>query len=268
MLAEAGADGRDCRDVLRAIDAPNIDRAVVADLLGGDGLGDEFRQLDDDQGDDATTGGTADDLRRLADDCERAARGLQVDADNPAEVLRERGYGGDVDSGQLDPATWGARKAASAAAARAYAEQLRKEADSHTDGQVDPARIAEAKRVAQAAALGGILTDSREFVGRDPWASEEVRAAERAEAERVAEEIEATGMFEHVAEEGQVPFWQLRKPEPVAEQEPASTDRAWPRVTEVEAAHTNAIPTALEWLREERAERKRARREDDMADGL
>jgi hypothetical protein len=74
------------------------------------------------------------------------------------------------------------------------------------------ARIEEAEEVAQAANLGGILIDSRrsaEIAVTHPWTSPEAKQAGLDYAQAKADTIERTGMFTHVAEPGQVPFWQL-----------------------------------------------------------
>lgn len=145
-------------------------------------------------------------LLNLADRCEAGANTLTYEAEHAAEVLAERGYP------DADPRQWAARKTAAAAAARQYADGLRAEAAGMKPGnQTSPERIAQAEKVASAAELGGILIDDRRLVeaALERWSSEEMNQAvlDHYQAEREA--IEGSGLFEHVAEDGQVPFWQL-----------------------------------------------------------
>jgi hypothetical protein len=154
----------------------------------------------------------SDHLRDLASRCDAGADQLDYEAKHAADVLAERaGYP------HVDASAWAARKEAGAAAARQYAQDLRTEAAGMDTGdRADAVRVREAEAVADAANLGGILIDGR-------------RGADYAQDK--ADTIDATGVFEHVNEPGQVPFWQLSggrmqdvanqsAPEPTAEQSP------------------------------------------------
>src|SRR5262249_45453176 len=139
--------------------------------------------------------------------CDAAADKLTYEAEHAAEVLAERGYP-DADAPQ-----WAARKHAAAAAARQYADGLRTQADTiGPDDRPSHERIAQAEKVTLAAGLAGILMDGSRLDAAaldSPWNSQEMKQAIRdhAAAERAA--IEGSGLFEHIAEDGQVPFWQL-----------------------------------------------------------
>ncbi len=150
-------------------------------------------------------------LAALADRCAAGADQLTYEAEHAAAVLADRGYP------DADPKQWAVRKQAAAAAARQYAEGLRAEAASLGHGdRPSEERIRQAEKVAHAAELGGILIDGRrlaEASADSPWTSPEVRQAvmDHYHAERDA--VEGSGLFEHVAEQGQVPFWQLGRTE-------------------------------------------------------
>jgi hypothetical protein len=144
-------------------------------------------------------------LLNLADQCERGADELQRAADDPAAVLAERGYHDYPDAQQ-----WGQRKQAAAAAARQYAAGLRAEADALGEGQrPSRQRIEQAEKVAHAANLDGILIDGRRLAADQRVWSEGERQATKDHHQAEADAIEGSGLFEHVTEEGQVPFWQL-----------------------------------------------------------
>ena len=144
-------------------------------------------------------------LLALADRCEVGAEHLAYEGEHAAEVLAERAGGA-----QADPQEWAARKTVAAAAARQYAQNLRAEAETMREGQrVPEPRIREAEKVADAANLGGILIDSRRLDTASSWDSPEMQQATRDYAQAKADTIERTGMFDHVADNGQVPFWQL-----------------------------------------------------------
>jgi hypothetical protein len=145
-------------------------------------------------------------LLNLADDCEAGADQLAYEAENAAKVLADRGYP------EADPQEWAVRKTAAAAAARRYARGLRAEAASMRDvDRPTKARIREAEKVANAANLGGILIDGSRLsqaAAEKAWSDAERQAIqEHQRAETAA--IEGSGLFAHVAEPGQVPFWQL-----------------------------------------------------------
>ncbi|GAA0469455.1 hypothetical protein Aca07nite_27830 [Actinoplanes capillaceus] len=159
----------------------------------------------------------------LAQRCENAARELEHVGENAAEVLTERGYGDWIDSGRIDPQTWGNTHTNAAYAARAYAAELRTEAGDNPTGRMDRDRLAQAERVAKAAELGGILIDGRPMAERTAqsgmYGTETDRVLWEAgtHPDQVkAAEIEATGRFTHVAETingiEQVPFWRLGGP--------------------------------------------------------
>jgi hypothetical protein len=153
-------------------------------------------------------------LRQLADRCERGAQQLTYEGDHAAEVLADRGHP------DADPNEWAQRKQAAATAARQYAADLRAEADALGQGErPSQERIDQAEKVASAAELGGILIDGRRMAEATAtadnahiWnpADKEAWEAGTHPAQTKAAVVEGSGMFEHVAEEGQVPFWQLR----------------------------------------------------------
>ncbi len=149
----------------------------------------------------------ADHLRHLADRCEKAAETLTYDGEHAAQVLAERGYP------DADAQEWAQRKQAAAAAAREYAAGLRTEAAGLDEGgRPSGQRIQQAEKVASAAELGGILIDGSRLDAaalESPWNDEAMKQAIRdhGAAERAA--VEGSALFEHVAEDGQVPFWQL-----------------------------------------------------------
>jgi hypothetical protein len=73
------------------------------------------------------------------------------------------------------------------------------------------ARTREAEKVADAANLGGILIDGSrlsEAAAQKAWSNAERWAIEEHQRAETAA-IEGSGVFAHVAEPGQVPFWQL-----------------------------------------------------------
>jgi hypothetical protein len=73
------------------------------------------------------------------------------------------------------------------------------------------ARIREAEKVAAAANLGGILIDGSRLsqaAADNAWSHAERQAIEEHQRAQTAA-IEGSGVFAHVAEPGQVPFWQL-----------------------------------------------------------
>jgi hypothetical protein len=147
-------------------------------------------------------------LEHLADRCERGATDLLHEADNAAEVLATRANGD-----RISPDDWAVQKRSAAAAATAYAGQLRQEAAALGLGRVSQERIAEAERVALASEMGGILIDGSASAERATyWGEDQRRLALDYQAEKVAA-TNGSGAFEHVAEtiDGveQVPFWRL-----------------------------------------------------------
>jgi hypothetical protein len=218
VLNVASIDGADCKDVLDVAEASPSDKAAVADVLGGPGAGDEYRTPE-------PTDGYRDrkHLLKLAEQCEAGADQLTYEGDHAAEVLAERGYP------NADAQEWANRKTAAAAAARQYAQGLRAEAAGMGPGdRPTDERIREAEKVADAANLGGILIDSRrsaEIAAANPWTSPEARQAAKDYAQAKADTIERTSVFEHVAEPGQVPFWQLGRTDQVVNSaEPVDVD--------------------------------------------
>jgi hypothetical protein len=145
-------------------------------------------------------------LLNLADRCDAGADEPTYEAEHAAEVLAGRGYP------EADPQAWAARKTAATAAARQYARSLRAEAASMRDvDRPTDARVREAETVADAANLGGILIDGRrlsEAAADKAWSNDERQAIEKYQRAETAA-IEGSGVFAHVAEPGQVPFWQL-----------------------------------------------------------
>jgi hypothetical protein len=152
-------------------------------------------------------------LLNLADRCDAGADKLAYEAAHAAEVLADRGYP------EADPQAWAARKTAAAEAARQYAQGLRDEAANMREAdRPTEARIQEAEKVADAANLGGILIDGRPQAEATAtadnvhvWnpADKEAWEAGTHPAQTKAAAVEGSGMFQHVAEPGQVPFWQL-----------------------------------------------------------
>jgi hypothetical protein len=155
-------------------------------------------------------------LIALADRCDKGAEQLAYDGEHAAEVLADRGWP------NADAEEWAGRKQAAAASAREYAAGLRAEAVSMNEGdRLSEERIRQAERVADAAELGGgILIDGRRLAeataqsgsvfdrpARESW------EAGTHPAQQKACQIEATGVFQHVAETingvPQVPYWQL-----------------------------------------------------------
>ncbi|GIF02347.1 hypothetical protein [Paractinoplanes rishiriensis] len=132
----------------------------------------------------------SDSYEALAARCERGADELDRLADNAAEVLSQR-------AGQADPQQWAADKRAAAATAREYAAGLRAEAGEHPNARPTPQRLAQAQQVATAANVDGILIDGSHLEGADPGKHQAVTDS---------------GVFTHVAEPGQVPFWKLGTP--------------------------------------------------------
>lgn len=249
VLAIAGWDGSDCKDVLDRLDAPAADKAAVAEVLGGPGTGAEYLQADQGTA-ESDTGAEGDstpeavdgsaerdwpapqqarqEMLRLAERCEAGADQLTYEAEHAAEVLADRGYP------DADAQEWAQRKRAAATAAREYAAGLRTEAGELGEtGRPSQQRIEQAEKVASAAELGGILIDSRRLndaAAANPWTDEEGRQAARDYAEQKRAAVEGSGMFEHVAETingvEQVPFWQLGHPDraqDTAEQAEAAT---------------------------------------------
>jgi hypothetical protein len=143
-------------------------------------------------------------LRALADRCERGADELQRAADDPAGVLAERGYHDHPDAQE-----WGQHKQAAATAARQYAAGLRAEADALGEGQrPTQQRIQQAEKVATAAVNDGILIDKHPADHIPAWDTAGKQAhADHAQQQQAA--IEGSGLFEQVAEQGQVPYWQM-----------------------------------------------------------
>jgi hypothetical protein len=230
VLDTAGIDGADCRDVLDSLDAPAADKAAVAEVLGGPGAGAEYLQADQDSttagsdrgAEDDSTPDVVDDsaeldwptpqearqeMLRLADRCEKAAEELTYEGEHAAEVLAERGYP------DADAQGWAARKQAAAAAAREYAAGLRTEAASLDEGgRPSDERLAQAEKVALGAEMGGILIDGARLDAAaldSPWNDAAMKQAIRDHAAAKRAAVEGSGLFEHVAEDGQVPYWQL-----------------------------------------------------------
>ena len=158
----------------------------------------------------------SDTYEALAQRCERGADTLEQEAARAEEILAGRGYPG------ADAQNWASRKYAAATAARDYAAQLRAEgaAGRGVDFRMDPARLAQAERVASAAELGGILIDGRPLAERDAQNGSVLNQNTRERwqagthpAQEKAAQVEATGKFAHVDETiggvKQVPFWQL-----------------------------------------------------------
>lgn len=128
---------------------------------------------------------TAKALRELAYRCHRVALELANVANDEAT-------------------TTAARLRSAATAAERNSDHLRGLAAVVEDGgSVSAERYYAAEAVMTAAGSGGILIDHRGSVG----------GALRSVAERKARYVEASGMFDHVAEPGQVPYWRLRMPE-------------------------------------------------------
>lgn len=167
-------------------------------------------------------------LTALAGRCDKAAEQLTYEAEHAAEVLADRAGGS-----QVDPNQWAADKRAAADAARQYAAGLRTEAAEL--GEYDrpsKERIAQAEKVALGAEMGGILIDGQpmaEATATDPgahvWAPATKEAWESGThpAQTKAVDVEGSGQFEHVADDG-VPFWQLRGDTNQATSTPAAHD--------------------------------------------
>ncbi|WP_213456664.1 hypothetical protein [Rhizomonospora bruguierae] len=160
-----------------------------------------------------------DSFEYLAARCDTAAAELMHEAENAKEILASCGYS------NVDWPEWAAHKVSAATAARGYAAGLRAEAaERGPDARPDASRLAQAKRVALAAEMGGILVDSRPTAQRTAeqanalfgQADREAWEAGTHPSQQKAREIEATGVFMHVAEtiDGvqQVPFWRLSDP--------------------------------------------------------
>jgi hypothetical protein len=194
-----------------------------------------------------------DHLAALADRCETAATQLTYEGDHAAEVLAERGYP------DADAQDWAARKHAAAAAAREYAAGLRAEAaDMSNRDRPSEERIEQAEKVALAAELGGILIDGRPQAEATAtadnahiWHQADKQAWEAGThpAQTKAAAVEGSGMFAHVADEGQVPFWQLsghrdRTDADATENGSTSTDM---RCSECAEPAVNRPPTTQPW---------------------
>jgi hypothetical protein len=158
-------------------------------------------------------------LITLAERCENGARDLLHLAANAAEILPTR-MGGHL----MDPAEWAAQKRTAAGAATDYAAALRAEAAelTRTGGHATEQRVAQAERVASATQCDGILIDGRPVAERKAESTSiydqherELWAAGEHPAQVKAREIEATGLFEHVAPvvdgERKIPVWELRQ---------------------------------------------------------
>ncbi|MDP9797455.1 hypothetical protein J2S43_005967 [Catenuloplanes nepalensis] len=155
---------------------------------------------------------TSEDLIRVAARIDEGVADLRHSADNAEEVLADRGYPGH------DHAQWGAEHAAAATAAEQYATALRERA-AQADTPVAEAEYRQAEQVATAANVDGILIDSRPVGERamadgswdNYWNQREKDAWEAGEhpSQVKATDVEATGMFTHVAEPGQIEFWRL-----------------------------------------------------------
>jgi hypothetical protein len=147
-------------------------------------------------------------LAALADRCDAGADQLIYEAEHAAEVLATRANGN-----RIDPQEWAARKQAAAAAARQYAEGLRAEAAGMSEGdRPSKERIRQAEKVADAAGLGGILIDGgrlAEAAAANPFHHAEMRRAIEEHQQAETEAVAGSGVFGHVAEQGQVPYWQL-----------------------------------------------------------
>lgn len=147
-------------------------------------------------------------LIELAARCEHAADTLVDEGEHAAEVLATRANGD-----QVDPQQWAARKHAAAAAAREYAAGLRAEANSlPTGARPTEARIRQAGKVALAAELGGILIDGSRLAQvalADRSNPDDLNRAIAAHRDRERDAVRGSGVFHHVTENGQVPFWQL-----------------------------------------------------------
>jgi len=148
-------------------------------------------------------------LLDLAARIDRGADELDADATDPRGTLEARDY--HLPEDEIE--AFGARHAAAGKAARQYSARLREEATADI-GPVPAERIRQAEKVATAAGLGGILIDGSrldEAAMASPSTSDAQRQAieDHTRAERAA--IEGSGMFTHVAEPGQVPYWQLRQ---------------------------------------------------------
>ena len=170
-------------------------------------------------------------LHALAERCEAGAEQLTYEAEHAADVLAERGYP------NVDAQQWAADKHAAAAAARQYAEGLRAEAANLTDGQrPSDERLRQAEKVADAAHLGGILIDSRptaEATATAPnahvWHAADKEAWESGThpAQTKAAAVDGSGAFEHVAESGQVPYWQLGRTDQAAAVDDTADADGW-----------------------------------------
>jgi hypothetical protein len=75
----------------------------------------------------------------------------------------------------------------------------------------------------------------------DPWTSAEGRQALQEHQRAETEAVDGSGQFEHVAEEGQVPYWQLR-----ATNQAASTPEQALREDAAAEAHTNTADDAAD----------------------
>jgi hypothetical protein len=176
-------------------------------------------------------------LLELAARCERGADELTADAADPAAALAARGY---TDLPPAEVADFGDRHRAAAAAARAYAAELRAQAEGMTPAERPTAeRVAQAEKVADAANLGGILIDGRrlaESAAASPWNSPETRQVIVDHQQAEEDAVNGSGRFEHIAEPGQVPFWLLRDPAADTTDEPASCTPAVRDVADADEA--------------------------------
>lgn len=205
----AGIDGSDTQVHLDAADATNADKAAVAEVLGEPGEGDRY-----------TNPGSYAQRRadEIAEKIEQALPELEAETADPAGTLEARGWPTD---GAED---FGARKRASVIAARDYAASLRERAAA---GQpMTLSDIAEAEKVAHAAQMGGILIDSRRLTESQRYWSDEERQAAIAHEDAKRAAIEGSGAFTHVAEDGQVPFWQLGSVDQAEDKSHAGRDEA------------------------------------------
>lgn len=151
----------------------------------------------------------ADRMEALAASCEQGADTLTHEAEHAAEVLATR-----AGADRADPQAWADRKRGAATAARVEARHLRTQAAllRESGGRADPALLAQAEKVATAANVGGILIDGSRLhtaASEHPNTSDEHRRGIEQHAAQHRAAIEGSGRFGHVAEDGQVPFWQL-----------------------------------------------------------
>jgi hypothetical protein len=162
-----------------------------------------------------------DDLYALADRCEAGADTLTYEADHAGEVFADAGYP------DADPAQWATDKHRAATAAREYAAGLRAQADRMSPAdRVPDERLAQAEKVALAAEMGGILIDGHRLVqaaADHAWSPEE-REAILAHQQADRDAVDGSGLFTHVDQDGQVPYWQLAGPADTPTTEPADVD--------------------------------------------